>query len=254
MISKNQIKYLKSLHLKKQRQKYNIFIAEGDKIAKELISSAKYSVQAVYALNNWLMQNSTLLKNINTVYQLSERELQAISLLKTPNQVLIVAEKLEERVNYSLISLSNVIYLDDVQDPGNMGTIIRIADWFGISTVIRSRKSADFYNPKLIQASMGSFLRVNLFTESFDVLHSGLKNHATLVADMNGENAFESEYTFPAIVVFGNEGLGVSENVISKANKIIRIPGADTSNRAESLNVAVSAGVICSILFKKQKP
>ncbi|MDF1696220.1 MAG: RNA methyltransferase [Saprospiraceae bacterium] len=246
MITQNQIKYIKSLHQSKFRQKYNNFIAEGDKIAEEILQNNTYKINAVYATEHWLNNNdqfARLHKNILT--GISQGEMKKISALKTSSNVLLVLEKLPETINYTLMNEGHAIYLDNVQDPGNVGTIIRIADWFGITTVIRSKGSADFYNPKVIQATMGSFLNVHLFTEEFDQLSS--MNHQSVGAAMSGKNVMQFNWPTKTLLVMGNEGKGIQASIHHKLDHFITIDGS--SNRiADSLNVGIATGILCAHL------
>ena len=169
-----------------------------------------------------------------------------ISALKTNSSVLIVLEKKSESLNYEKFNSGHVIYLDDVQDPGNLGTIIRIADWFGINTIIRSKGCADFYNPKVIQSTMGSFLNVSLFTESFSVLK--ITEHKTVGAIMHGSQL--SDFTWPSktMLIMGNEGKGISSEIHQEIDHHITIPGSN--NRvADSLNVGMATGILVGSLF-----
>jgi len=176
VITNNQIKFVKSLHQRKFRQKYNNFIAEGDKIAQEILQNSIYNISNVFATQDWIDRNSTLVEPCkHLVVETSNSEMSKISNFKTASPVLIVLEKKSEKVNYDIFNEGHAIYLDDVQDPGNLGTIIRIADWFGVKSIIRSKGCADYYNPKVIQSTMGSFINIGLYTEDFDLLKS--KNH-----------------------------------------------------------------------------
>ncbi|MBL7793767.1 MAG: RNA methyltransferase, partial [Saprospiraceae bacterium] len=160
-ISKNTVKFVKSLHQKKFRQKYDIFVVEGDKMAREMLGQSAVAVEQVYAVEAWATTYAGLLRGRNDLdlVIVTERELSQISSLTTPNQVLVVAHKPDWEWP-SLLHFTRALYLDGIQDPGNMGTILRIADWFGIPFVFCSDTCVDVFNSKVIQASMGAFLRV----------------------------------------------------------------------------------------------
>ena len=246
MITQNQIKYIKSLHQSKFRQKYNKFIAEGDKIAQEILKNSIYKTELLIATEQWINTNPDLAReHQNILIGIDKKEMNKISALKTPTNVLIVLEKLPQSINYKLMNSGNVIYLDEVQDPGNVGTIIRIADWFGMKAVIRSKGSADFYNPKVIQATMGSFINVGLYTEDYQDIK--LAEHKSVGAAMMGKDIKSFDWPSKSIVVMGNEGRGIQASVYQQLDHIISIKGA-SQRVAESLNVSVATGIICSHL------
>ena len=166
-----------------------------------------------------------------------------ISLLSTPSDILMVCEIDEKPVNLELNNY--ILYLDDVQDPGNVGTIIRIADWFGISTVIASYGSADFYNSKVVMASMGSMCNVNLVVNEISNIKTELPDHSVIGTQMHGISVKDYEWPEKAVIVIGNEGKGISSTTQIMCDSVISVPGAD--NRiADSLNAAISAAIICS--------
>ncbi len=249
MITNNQIKFVKSLHQSKFRQKYNNFIAEGDKIAQEILQSASFNVINIFATRDWIENNNEILKLQSSVpVDILPPDMSKISNLKTNSSVLIVLEKKSELVDYEKVNSGHAIYLDDVQDPGNLGTIIRIADWFGVNTIIRSRGCADFYNPKVIQATMGSFLNVSLFTESFNNLN--IPNHDTVGAVMHGSTLTEFEWPLQTMLIMGNEGKGISAAIHQEIDHHVTIPGS--KNRvADSLNVGMAAGILMGSMFMK---
>ena len=162
MISKNQISFIQSLHLKKYRDKHQLFIAEGIKTVMELLNTMPQVINELYAENDFIQQNMVLLKNtaISTI-EVSETELKKISLQSTPNKVLAICNFIKNKPTKFNFETNFTFYLDDVRDPGNFGTIIRLANWYGINTIFCSPNSCDFYNSKVIQATMGAFLRVN---------------------------------------------------------------------------------------------
>ena len=244
VITHNQIKHIKSLHQSKFRQKYNNFIAEGDKIAEEILQNSIYKIINLFATDEWLNNNIQLAeKHQNVLTRIDKAEMGKISVLKTATNVLLVLEKRSEAINVTLINEGHGLYLDDVQDPGNVGTIIRIADWFGIKSVIRSKGSADFYNPKVIQATMGSFLNVNLYTQDFADL-SALE-HQTIGAAMQGQSIDQFQWPKKSLLIMGNEGKGIKGSIQNKLDHFISIPG-DDNRIADSLNVSIAAGILCA--------
>ena len=167
MFSKSHTKYIQSLHHKKFRDEYGVFIAEGPKVVEELLLQDNMSCKEIFSLPAWLTGNQQLLekKNIDQLFEIKDFELEKISALATPNQVLAV---FEQRVKMDTFPVTGriTLVLDTLQDPGNIGTIIRIADWFGIENIICSPRSAEIYNPKVVQSTMGSIARVNVLYRS----------------------------------------------------------------------------------------
>lgn len=237
MITANQKKIVKSLTQKKFRSQYQAFVVEGVKLVEEALKS-DYLVKVVYALPEWTAHHPEV-----DVITVSEKELSAMSSLKTPNEVLAVVEMpAEEKIAINAISIS--IALDKIQDPGNLGTIIRTADWFGINQVICSADSVDVYNSKVIQATMGSLFRVKVvYTDLEDYLKNNLQLNV-YGAFIEGDNVYQTRIKQEkTILLMGNESNGISSNLLPYIDEKISIPGYGT---AESLNVAVATGIICS--------
>ncbi len=240
MITKNQVKYIQSLGQKKCRDTEQVFIAEGPKLVNELLMAENCTVVRLYAIKEWIDISKT---NVEVI-EVSADELQKISQLTTANQVLAIVKKIGwegEPVIKGNISLA----LDQIQDPGNMGTIIRLADWFGVKNIFCSIDSADVYNPKVVQASMGSITRVRV--EHAD-LSSWLKSNNEVriyATTLNGKDITKIEKLTEAIIVIGNESKGISEEILELSDFQITIPG---KGKAESLNAAVAAGIILSHL------
>lgn len=245
MLSKAQIKYIRSLTLQKYRKQHQVFIAEGDKIAREwLLSKAKLIY--IVALEAWADKYHELIKSHPEaqVAIVSLQELQAVSVLQTPNQVLLVAAMPAKREFIS--DQGWTIALDTIQDPGNLGSIIRIADWFGIPEIVCSPDCADIYNPKVVQAAMGGHLRIHFSEMPLSEFLSG-QNRPVLAAGMNGENLYKAGPFKEGILLIGNESKGLDKDLIQKATHRITIPRLGA---AESLNAAVATGIICSHLLK----
>ena len=250
-LSKNKLKYLRSLKLKKFRQKYNNFIVEGDKIVSELLQSESLEIEGIFAREEWIESNSHLLYTYTSITHVaSEPDLKTITLFNTPSQVYVIVRRPQTSISNNFLTDSFVLFLDDIQDPGNLGTILRIADWFGISTVICSPNCVDIYNHKVIQASMGAFLRVNIVSSSFEDIyknHPDLPYYGTVLA---GNNLFEEKFNEKGIVVIGNEGNGISKEILKKLTHQISIPKGKNGG-AESLNAAVATGIVCSVLSQR---
>jgi TrmH family RNA methyltransferase len=233
------------LGTKKYRQKYNKFIVEGHKSCIEFINSGKYQITDLFASDSWLENNRFIIhnKSINSIAVNSD-EMKSISHFTTPSSVMLVCD-IEEDVVANVENENKIIYLDGIQDPGNFGTIIRIADWFGINVIICSKDTVDKYNPKVISGSMGSFVNVSIIEDDIDLVTKIQSTHSFICADMEGCHI--NEFTFPkkSVLCLGNEGHGFSEDIIKMRSHTIAIPGARTKI-AESLNVGVAAAIICS--------
>jgi TrmH family RNA methyltransferase len=239
MISKNEVKYIQSLYHKKNRQDEGVFIAEGPKLMTEIFGSA-YKIRKIYAIEKWAEANSIAGELITVV---TEDELQRLTGLTTANQVLAVLE--EKQADTAIAWREELILMvDGIQDPGNFGTIIRIADWFGIQHIIASMDTVDVYNPKVIQATMGSFTRVNII---YETLHSFLSanNVETYAAVLDGTSVNKIEPVKNGCIIIGNEGKGISDEVLAMVKHKITIPRV---GHAESLNAAVATGIILSHL------
>ena len=176
----------------------------------------------------------------------SEEELQKISFLKTPNEVLIVAEAFDNQVDEATVLNGVSLFLDGIQDPGNMGTIIRTADWFGIESIFCSPNCVSLYNSKVLQSTMGAFLRVKVIELSFEELKNKFLNLPVYGTILGGENIFESHLEDKGIIVIGSEGNGISDSVIEQLDYRITIP-TNSVNGSESLNAAVATGIVCAI-------
>ncbi len=243
MLSKSQVKYIKSLSIKKFRTKHNQFICEGSKIVKELLEIQSFQIDILCATEKWLLDNNHLLNSYSgQLVQLKTQDLKKISNLKTPGEVLAIVG-IPEFSFKKEISKKLCLYCDNIQDPGNMGTILRIADWFGLPYVFASPQSVDFYNPKTIQASMGAFLRVNHISCELSKLTELFPEMTIYGTRMQGKNVFKHDLQKNGIILIGNEGRGISENNAQLVGEWISIP---SGGGAESLNAAVAAGIICA--------
>ena len=234
MISKNQIKLINSLKQKKFRQEYQLFVAEGVKTITELLQS-QFELSHLYCV-----ELCNINANIKTI--ITEAELKKISFLKTPNKALAVF-----KIPRSLpVDFNNLIVaLDDIRDPGNLGTIIRLCDWFGVKDLLCSKETVDCYNPKVIQATMGSITRVNV---SYLNLEEVLKTKDAVVfgAFMDGDNVYKKKLPNQGVLVLGNEANGISEPIETLVENRIAIPRFGTLQATESLNVATAAAILLS--------
>jgi TrmH family RNA methyltransferase len=243
-ISKAQIKEIRSLHLQKFRQIYNKFLAEGLKNSLEFIRTRKYRIEHIYLTETAVSALLPEIEKYSLAYTVVlKQHMEQITALSTPSEVLLVLERTEDELTSILKSPSGILYLDGVQDPGNVGTMIRIADWFGISSVLRSPDSADFFNPKVVQATMGSMNKVQLRTALLDELP--LTGKSLFGTFMDGTTYQSVNIPPDAILVFGSEGRGISPEVEALIQHRITIPG-QPGRVADSLNVSISAGILAA--------
>jgi TrmH family RNA methyltransferase len=256
MLSKNKIKLIKSLELKKYREKENLFVVEGDKLAKELFLSSKYNISSLFATQEWLKQNPNFEKYFpRDTSIISKDDIKKISALTTPQDVICLAELHKTEQQEIKYNDQLVLVLDRIQDPGNMGTIIRVCDWFGIDNIICSPDSVDFYNQKVIQASMGAVFRVNVIYRELDPLFKSIQhlNIPIYGATLDGENLYNSKLTENGILIMGNESKGIDNCLIPYINKKVFIPFFPKDNkRSESLNVGVATAIICAEFRRRQ--
>jgi RNA methyltransferase, TrmH family len=245
MLVSTQVKYIQSLGHKKFRDADGVFIAEGPKIVLELIQSENCKLVQCFATEGWLRSNETNLKgNEHLVVEVRERELERISSLVTPNQVLGVFNKPVFRRKPE--SEGIILLLDNIQDPGNLGTIIRIADWFGVKCIVASADTADVFNPKVVQSAMGSLIRVEMkYRDPLEFLRSN-PDLPILASSLEGDDLYHNIPLTKGILILGNESRGISPSLEKMATRRIRIP---KFGGAESLNVSVATGIILSRLI-----
>ncbi|WP_456378132.1 TrmH family RNA methyltransferase [Lutibacter sp.] len=234
-LSKNQLKLITSLQQKKYRTKNNLFIAEGIKVVNEFLNSN-------FKVEQLLCVDKSAYKNIENITVISEAELRKISVLKTPNTILGLFKipSISELKNEGLI-----LVLDEINDPGNLGTIIRLCDWFGVNQLICSTNTVDCYNSKVVQASMGSLARVSVVYTNIETYleATNLPKYASL---MDGENVYKTVLPKNAILVMGNEANGISSSVLKLLKNSISIPRFGKLQQTESLNVATATAILLS--------
>lgn len=243
--SKETLKFIKSLKLKKNRFKEQLFLVEGAKNIIELLQS-DYQISLVIGTNEFLHDYAYLLpKNID-VFSAKIKDLGKTGTFKTNNSAIAVAE-IKPNIPYNIKQNEFILVLDDIRDPGNLGTIIRIADWYGINKIVLSETTTDVYNPKVINSSMGSFTRVSMFQTN---LKNFLDKQSMPIfgAFTDGENIHEVDFPEGGFIVLGNESKGISPELSGMIKRRISIP---RYGRAESLNVATAAAVICDNLKRK---
>ncbi len=244
MLSKSQIRFITALKQKKYRKEHGAFIVEGAKSVREFIAS-DYQVHSIYCTPDTLAKMGKIPQNIQ-LFEISSDDLLKISNLTTPQGVLAVVAIPNQPAEDSA-STGFTIVLDDVQDPGNLGTIIRTADWFGIKKIVCSIGSVDAYNPKTVQATMGSLSRMQI--EYHDLsswfAHSNLPVYGAL---LDGTSIYEVDFKDQGFILLGNEGSGISQELQTFITESVTIP---RGGNAESLNVAISAAIFCSELFRQ---
>ena len=220
VLSKAKLKYIQSLKISKIRQKYNVFIVEGEKMAQEVLTQRKIEIELICALETWVEQNNSLARHfLEKIITVTEAELKGLSNLTTPNKVFIVAKIPPPQYNDALIQKSFSFYLDGIQDPGNMGTIMRIADWFSIPYIFCSKTCVDVWQPKVVQASMGASLRIQAIEMDFFDLKQRFPDLPTFAAILRGVNIFEkNDFPKHGIIIIGNEGNGISDDIIAQAD------------------------------------
>ena len=246
MVSKSEIKFLHSLNLLKCRNKQNLFKVEGWRSIKEFLSS-DYKLVNLFVSNDFLKKSNILDSFPYKV--VNQSILNKISSLKSPSQSLAIFEK--KTSSYNLLSLKKklVIALEDISNPGNLGSIIRTADWFGIKHIFCSHNSVDLYNPKVIQSTMGSLSRVNVVYLDLSKLIDNLKKEKfkLFAADLNGSNFYNQKIN-NGIIFFGNESAGLSKKLSSKIINKIKVPSKNS--QCDSLNLSVSFGIIVSEIVR----
>lgn len=246
MLSKNKIKFINSLKVKKYRKKENAFVCEGAKIFDLLVNSG-LKILDVFATSEFINNFSSNYSNI-LFEEVTEHELSKISFLSTPQQVLAVVKIPEIKFTTDFPDDNLTLVLDKIQDPGNLGTIIRIADWFGIKNVVCSDDSVDVYNPKVVQATMGSIFTVNVhYTNLLDYLHKALDKSIPIYGTfMDGKNIYSNELSKKSLIVMGNEANGITSEIEKLISHRISIPAYNKNKAAESLNVAISTSIVCA--------
>lgn len=249
-ISKNKIKFIRSLEQKKVRREERVFVAEGPKLTGDILGH--FHCRYLAATADWIAAHPTL--QVDEIETATTGEIARASLLKTPQNVIAIFDQREEQTDLSVIEKELCLALDDVQDPGNLGTIIRIADWFGIENIFCSQGTVDVYSPKVVQATMGALSRVHIHYVSLPELIGRLDDSVPVYGTLlDGSNIYTQTLSPTGLIVMGNEGNGITAEVRKLINRKLYIPnypeGRDTS---ESLNVAVATAITCAE-FRRRK-
>ena len=236
-ISNNDLKKYSSLNRKIKRKEHQLFVVEGEKICKELLKN-DFEFESIFATED--LQNKFPLSTV-----CSKKEIARISHLKSPSNVVAICKIPTYKINKE--DKKPLIFLDNVNDPGNLGTIIRTLDWFGYNQLFCSKNTVDCFNNKAVMASMGSILRVNCHYIDFDEFQQLFPKHITFGTSLFGKNIGTVKLKTKSIIVIGNESNGVSKDIIAKLDNTIKIPG---NGKAESLNVSVATGIVLNELGK----
>ena len=247
MLSKSQVKYIQSLNQKKLRQENGVFVAEGPKILNELLAAKNTEPVALFGTTEWWKDNDRIKNEIPFVafHEISEAELERISFLSTPHQVLGIF-KVPGFTSTVDPSTSLTLVLDNIQDPGNMGTIIRIADWFGIRHIVASKETADIFNPKVVQSTMGSLSRVQVAYEDLPEFTHRYPGIPVYASTLDGKPLKTFGKINNGLLLIGNESKGLRKELLELSTEHITIP---RYGEAESLNAAVATGIILSHLL-----
>jgi len=250
MFSKNKIKFLNSLKKTKYREIHKLFFAEGEKLADELLNSG-IKITNILATKDWIKTNSLKLNGCKAeIDEIAEVELAKISSLSTPNQVLIIAEQPQYTYHLEEISTKLSLLLDDINDPGNLGTIIRIADWFGIQNIFCSESSVNLFNPKVVQSTMGAICRVKVHYVDIPTLINSVKRYPDFNiygTFLEGSTIYNEPLDEKGFIIMGSESHGISEKTKSLINKKLFIPNFPIGEKSsESLNISVATAIVCS--------
>ncbi len=248
MLTNNEIKFITSLQQKKYRKDHQLFIIEGEKILREVLYS-DYEIESIYATEAFLEQaDAEILETLDAAFVVKVKydQLKRLSLMETPPQVLSIVKMQANTIDLNNWDTGFILALDGIQDAGNLGTLIRTADWFGIKGILCSENCVELYNPKTIQATMGSIFRVKVDTVDLkDTLKSLKKAYQTPIfgTTTKGQSLYQTKFEGKGIVLLGNEGKGISDGLMPFIDTQISIPRL---GQAESLNVAIAGSIICA--------
>jgi len=257
-LSKNQNKFIRSLARKKARTELGIFLVEGDKMVRELLNpperSIPYKVKSVVATGDWLDEFRESIPGGIEILETTAAELRQVSLQQEPNRAMAMVHQNSNSAKTNQLGEALIMGLENIQDPGNMGAIIRIADWFGIRDILCSHDCVELYNPKVIQSTMGSFLRVRVhYVDLMEFIGEILKDKELPVFATGGEgnNLHETILPEKGLILLGNESRGLSDSLMALSGQVLSIPFHDPSMHPESLNVAAAAAILCAE-FRRQ--
>jgi len=248
MLSKNKIKLIQSLNRKKSRDESGLFLVEGNKMVEEALRSS-FRIETLICTSEFLSLYPEIVLKVNELIETNSDSIQKASLQQNPQDALAIIAQPAIIKPETDLQRELILALDFIQDPGNLGTILRIADWFGINTIICSENTVDVYNPKVVQASMGAIFRMKTwYTNLEDFLHGIISNQIPVYGTfLEGENIYNESLTSNGIIVMGNEGNGISEPISKLVTRKLLIPTfSSENNKPESLNVAIATAICCS--------
>lgn len=247
MLSKNKIKLIHSLNRKKGRDEANLFLVEGNKMVIEALNS-DFKIETLVCTTVFLNRHPEIRLRVNELIETDSASIQKASLLQNPQDSMALVIQPYHSKPATNLKTDLVIALDNIQDPGNLGTILRLADWFGIHEVICSENTVDVFNPKVVQASMGAIFRIKIrYTRLEDFLMDACENQLPVYGTfLEGNDIYAEQLTRNGILVFGNEGNGISPEVAALVSHKISIPSFSSGKGSESLNVAIAAAICCS--------
>lgn len=256
MLSNNRISFIRSLQQKKFREEHRLFVAEGDKLVREMLNSG-FTVQQVCGVESWIVDNHAHAMKAESSEVVKVMDMEKMSSMTTAPEVLAVVEIPEYDINEAGGNDGLVLMLDGIRDPGNMGTLIRTADWFGIRDIIASEDSVEFWNPKVIQGTMGSIARVRLHSSDLKTAVGLLRKNAeknngafaVYGAAMEGTPVYNTEWSKTGALIIGNESNGIRSEISQLLDVTVAIPRAENSG-AESLNAGIAAGILMSEYFR----
>ena len=245
-LTKNEIKFVKSLQIKKYRDSHQLFVVEGEKLVSELLAQNTYKIDTIFHTSDYNL--SGLNASINHI-SISENELARISSLKTPNKVLATV-KMKKHFTTDFSGNELVLLLDNIKDPGNLGTIIRTAEWFGIKQIIASQQTVDVFSAKTIQASMGAFYHIQFSYQNLEMLIPKLKEHDFVIvgASLSGSNLYKSTFAPKTALIMGSESHGIGTEILQLLDQALLIPQVGNS---ESLNVGIATGIFLSEYYRQ---
>lgn len=250
LISKNKIKLIRSLASKKNRTEHGMFVAEGPKLVESLLGS--FHCRYLVGTRNWLERNLDI--SADEIIETDIEDIEKASLLKTPQDVIAVFDIRDESTDFGVLQHYLCLALDDIQDPGNLGTIVRIADWFGIEHIFCSLGTADIYNPKTVQATMGALARVHLHYLPLTELRPYLKGIHVYGTFLDGDVIYNHQLSDNGLIIMGNEGNGISKVVEQMVDKKLFIPNYPQGRAtSESLNVAVATAIVCAEFRRRRR-
>jgi TrmH family RNA methyltransferase len=251
-LSNNQLKFIRSLHQAKYRKEHRLFIAEGPKLVEELRSSS-FPIKLLLGTEKWFLDHPGEVSAGTESIKITPKELERISTLKTPNEVLAVVEIQDPDPETMNPEKDLILVLNGIRDPGNLGTILRTADWFGYRNVICSPDCVELYNPKVVQATMGSITRVRVFYRDLVSLFKKQSGIPVYGALLDGENIYSRDLESKGYLVIGNESRGISSELIPFITHPVSIPSVNAldETKAESLNASIATAILCSE-FRRQ--